>query len=241
MQEKTRGIVLRSLRYGDNALVVDIYTAVRGTVSFMVKIPRSRKAVLKSVFFRPLSILDIDFDYRQKASLQRLGDVRWGYTYTTLPYEPYKASIALFLAEFLCRVLKHEGENDSLFSYILYSLQWLDASERSFSNFHLVFITRLTRFLGFYPNVEAWREGDWFDMQNACFVHGRPLHVACLGPREAALIPLFMRMNYDSMRFFVMNRRERERFLEVLNDYYRLHVPEFPELKSLDVLKEVFS
>ena len=54
-------------------------------------------------------------------------------------------------------------------------------------------------------------------------------------------IPIFMRMNYDSMRFFAMNRRERERYIEVLNDYYRLHVPEFPELKSLDVLKEVFA
>lgn len=241
MQEKTQGVVLRSLKYGDNAWIVDIYTAVRGTVSFMVKIPHSRRSPLKSVLFRPLSILELVFDYRQKASLQRLSDVRWAYTYASLPYEPYKASIALFLAEFLCRVLKHEAENGPLFSYILYSLQWLDASGRAFSNFHLVFITRLTRFLGFYPNVEAWQEGDWFDMQNACFVHTRPAHAACLEPREAALIPLFMRMNYDSMRFFAMNRQERERFLEVLNAYYRIHVPEFPELKSLDVLKEVFA
>jgi DNA repair protein RecO (recombination protein O) len=43
------------------------------------------------------------------------------------------------------------------------------------------------------------------------------------------------------MRFFAMNRLERGRYLEVLDEYYRLHVPEFPELKSLDVLKEVFA
>jgi len=48
-------------------------------------------------------------------------------------------------------------------------------------------------------------------------------------------------MNYDTMRFFAMNRLERGRYLEVLDEYYRLHVPEFPELKSLDVLKEVFA
>ena len=149
--------------------------------------------------------------------------------------------MALFLAEFLCRALKHEADNGPLFSYVLYSLEWLDASERAFSNFHLVFITRLTRFLGFYPNVEAWHEGDFFDMANACFVPSRPLHHACLEPREAALIPLFMRMNYDSMRFFAMNRLERERYLEVLNEYYRLHIPEFPALKSPEVLKEVFA
>ena len=78
-------------------------------------------------------------------------------------------------------------------------------------------------------------------MRNACFVPSRPFHHAYLEPKEAAAIPIFMRMNYDSMRFFAMNRRERERYIEVLNDYYRLHVPEFPELKSLDVLKEVFA
>lgn len=241
MQEKTQGVVLRTLKYGDNSLIVDIYTATRGTVSFMVKLPKSRKATLKGVFFRPLSILEIDFDYRQKSALQRIRDVRFDYTYQSLPYDPYKSSIALFLAEFLCRVLKHEAGGGPLFSYILYSLQWLDASERAFSNFHLVFITRLTRFLGFYPNVEAWHEGDYFDMMNACFVPSRPFHHAYLEPKEAAAIPIFMRMNYDSMRFFAMNRRERERYIEVLNDYYRLHVPEFPELKSLDVLKEIFA
>lgn len=241
MQEKTQGVVLRTLKYNDNSLIVDIYTAIRGTVSFMVKLPKSRKAALKGVFFRPLSILEIDFDYRQKSALQRIRDVRFKYVYQTLPYDPRKSSMALFLAEFLCRVLKHEEGSDTLFSYILYSLQWLDASGEGFSNFHLVFLTRLTRFLGFYPNVEEWYKGDCFDMVEACFVSSSPSRHAYLEPQEAALIPLFMRMNYDTMRFFAMNRLERGRYLEVLDEYYRLHVPEFPELKSLDVLKEVFA
>ncbi len=241
MQKKTRGVVLHALKYDDNSLIVDIFTAERGTVPFMVRLPRSRRAGVRSVFFRPLSILEMDFDYRQKRALQRMRDVRFGYAYRSLPYDPYKSSIALFLAEFLHRALRHEAGGEPLFSYIYYSLQWLDASERAFSNFHLVFITRLTRFLGFYPNVEAWHEGDYFDMANACFVPRRPSHPSYLEPEEAAAIPVFMRMNYDTMRLFAMSRRQRERYVEVLNDYYRLHVPEFPELKSPEVLKEVFS
>ena len=49
MQEKTQGVVLRTLKYNDNSLIVDIYTATRGTVSFMVKLPKSRKATLKGI------------------------------------------------------------------------------------------------------------------------------------------------------------------------------------------------
>ena len=138
MQEKTQGVVLRTLKYNDNSLIVDIYTATRGTVSFMVKLPKSRKATLKGVFFRPLSILEIDFDYRQKSALQRIRDVRFDYTYQSLPYDPYKSSIALFLAEFLCRVLKHEAGGGPLFSYILYSFAMAGCQRTGFSNFHLV-------------------------------------------------------------------------------------------------------
>jgi DNA repair protein RecO (recombination protein O) len=114
-------------------------------------------------------------------------------------------------------------------------------AEKDFTNFHLVFVTKLIRFLGFYPNIEQYKRGDYFDMIGACFVARQPIHEAYLGPEEAMLVPLFMRMNYDSMRFFRLNHHHRERYMEVVNLYYRIHVPEFPELKSLEVLKEVFS
>ena len=81
----------------------------------------------------------------------------------------------------------------------------------------------------------------WFLSQRGGVAQGGLSRHAYLEPQEADLIPLFMRMNYDTMRFFAMNRLERGRYLEVLDEYYRLHVPEFPELKSLDVLKEVFA
>ena len=107
MLEKAQGVVLRALKYEEHSLIVDIYTSTRGTVSFLVRLPRSRKAATKGVFFRPLSILELDFDYRQKAALQRIRDVRFAYAYQSLPYDPYKSAMALFLAEFLCRALKN--------------------------------------------------------------------------------------------------------------------------------------
>lgn len=240
MLEKTRGIVLHTLKYSDSSLIVDVYTELLGTTSFMVRIPKSRKAALKSVFFQPLSLLELDCDFRLKVSLQKIKDVRVCYAYSSVPYHPYKSSMALFLAEFLYRALRQEVQNKPLFAYLFYSIQWLDRSLDHFSNFHLVFITRLTRFLGFYPNVEEYRSGDYFDMQNGRFCSCQPFHNAYLKPEEAARIPLIMRMNYDTMHLFVMNRIERNRYLEVLNDYYRLHVPDFPELKSLEILRQLF-
>ncbi len=37
-----------------------------------------------------------------------------------------------------------------------------------------------------------------------------------------------------------MSRQERNRCVEVIISYYRLHMPDFPELKTLPILKELF-
>ena len=49
-----------------------------------------------------------------------------------------------------------------------------------------------------------------------------------------------LRMNYDTIHLFAMSRGERNRCLAIINDYYRLHLPDFPILKILDVLRELF-
>ena len=146
----------------------------------------------------------------------------------------------MFLSEFLFRALKEEGRDEALFSYLAGSIMWLDACEKSFSNFHLVFLIRLSRFLGLYPNTEDYAEGAYFDLMNACFTIEKPFHGMFLHPGESARIVNLMRMKYDNMHLFAMNRMERNRCLDIINEYYRLHLPDFPELKSLSVLQELF-
>ena len=49
-----------------------------------------------------------------------------------------------------------------------------------------------------------------------------------------------MRMDFPTMRLFRLTQQERRRLLDVALAYYRLHLPEFPELKSLQVLKDLY-
>lgn len=241
MLQKTVGIVLHTLKYNDTSNIVDIYTRENGRASFLVSVPRSRKSAVKTVLFQPLSMIEFEADYRPMSNLYRIKEAKSWHPFRTLPYDPYKSSIAMFLAEFLYRALREEAENGPLFAYLEHSIRWLDECDRSFSNFHLVFLMRFSRFLGLYPNTEDYREGCFFDMLNACFVSVQPLHGAFLKPEEASRINLLMRMNYETMHLFTMSRLERNRCLIIMNDYYRLHLPDFPVLKSLDVLKELFS
>ena len=149
-----------------------------------------------------------------------------------------KLTIGLFVAEFLYHALRDEQHDAPLFNYVRNSIEWLDGAEKNFANFHLVFLMRLSRFLGFYPNLEE--ENDYFDLRGATFCATPPLHSDFLMPQEASRIRLLMRMDYPTMHLFRLSRTERNRILELLLLYYRLHLPSFPALRSLSVLQELY-
>lgn len=239
MYEKTRGIVLHSLRYNDDSLIVDILTENRGTVPFLVKMPKSHKSSVKTQLLRPLSIIELDMDYRPRQNMQRIRDMHVYEPYQSLPYEPLKSMVALFLGEVLYYALRNEDHNDRLFKFLLHSLCWFDIAESDYANFHLAFLIKMTRYLGFWPNCEDRDQMHFFDLQEGSFCTLHPIHTHYLKGEEAEWVPRFLKMNYQTMRRFKMNRQQRNYVLDQLCRYYRLHIPDFPEIKSLDVLKEV--
>jgi DNA repair protein RecO (recombination protein O) len=205
-----------------------------------VSIPKSTKAKIKKQLFQPLSILEIEFDSRPKVQLQKLADVRLALPFSSIPFHAHKLSISLFLAEFLYYALRGEQENELLFDYVANSLLWLDGQQDRFSNFHLVFLMRLSRFLGFYPNLDHYQSGDYFDLRESMFQSAPPVHRDFLFPEEANKVQLMMRMDFPTMHLYRMSHDDRNRLLEVTLKYYRLHLPDFPELKSVSVLQELY-
>lgn len=231
----SRGIVLRSLRYNDTQVITDIFTETSGTVSFML-----RCRATSAVTWQPLSLVDVEWEPRLRLSLQRPRELTLAHAWRTLPFLASKTAVTLFLGEFLAHALHDEQANAPLFDYITHALTWFDESDNHYVNFHVVFLLHLTRFLGFYPNVDDWTPSSYFDLLSATFTRARPQHVHYLNPEEAALVPKFLRMDIRSMRAVAITRDMRRRALEITTDFYRLHVPEFPELQSLAVLSEVF-
>lgn len=238
---KTRAIVLRTVKYGDNAIIADLLTEAQGRVSFLVRIPKTARGRVRRQHFLPLTLLSIDYDFRLCSSLQRLREVRIDQPYLHIPTNPSKQAILLFLAEFLTYATRDEQQNVPLFLFIRSSLLWLDETEARFANFHLVFMARMSRFLGFWPNLEDYHEGCYFDLRGATFTPLRPLHPDFLPPEDAAHVGLLMRISYPTMHVFLPTREERNRIAGIMLSYYRLHVPNMPDLRSLPVLRELFA
>jgi DNA repair protein RecO (recombination protein O) len=195
---------------------------------------------MKKQFFQPLTFLEIEVDVRPNIQLQKLSDVRLAMPFFSIPFHPHKLAISLFMAEFLYYALRSEQRNELLYDYLESSILWLDGQEGRFANFHLVFLMRLSRFLGFFPNLEHYQTGDYFDLRDSVFLPLPPIHRDFLYPEEAEKVQLMMRMDYPTMHLFQMSHQERNRLLEVVLIYYRLHLPDFPEMKSVEVLQELF-
>ena len=240
MLTKTQAIVLHSIKYGETRLIVDMFTRAYGRLSFIVSLPKSPRSKVKKQYFQPLTMLEIEADVRPKVQLQKVRDVRLSGPFSSIPFDPHKLSISLFVAEFLYHALRGEQQNVPLFDYVSSSILWLDAQQTNFANFHLVFLMRMSRFLGFYPNLDNYAPGDYFDLRESVFLPSPPVHREFLMPQEAEKVQLMMRMDFPTMHLFQMSHTERNRLLEVALVYYRLHLPDFPELKSVGVLQELF-
>lgn len=242
MLQTIQGVVLKVIKYNDSYNIVDFYTYQLGRASFMVRNTKSQKSKIKSLLFQPFTFLEFEAEIKPSATIHIIKEAKIHLHYSSLPYNPIKSSLALFLSEFLYHALRLEQANASFFTYIQYSAQWLDRIEGvQIANFHLVFLIRMSRFLGLYPNVESYSPGYYFDLIEASFVPFEPNHSAFIVPLEAKYIPLLMRINYRTMHLVSMNQQLRSKCLKAINDYYRIHIPNFPILKSLDVLHEVFN
>ena len=241
MLVKTEAIVIHALKYGESRMIVSLFTRSVGLVSCIVSIPKTNKGKVKKQLFQPLCLIDVECDVRPNVHLQKIRDARMLSPYSTIPLAPQKLAIVLFLAEFLYYALRGEQQTDEqLFDYMKHGLLWLDAAADGYANFHLTFLMHLSRFLGFYPNMEHYLPGDFFDLQAGTFCSEPPLHKDFLRQDDASRMRILMRMDYQTMHLFRINRTDRNRCLSIILTYYRLHLSGFPELKSLAVLQELF-
>lgn len=241
MEVKTRAIVLQTIKYGDSQLIVDFYTEKLGRLSFMVRIPKSSKGKMKRQLFQPLTLLMLEFDHRPTANLQKLKDVAICDPFRSIPFSPYKLGISMFIAELLSYATRNEQTHLALYEFIHSSIVWLDEAEDAFSNFHIVFMIRLTFFLGFSPNIESGMDGEYFDLEDGCFVSYVPTHTHYLGREDSFRLVSLIRLEYKTMHLYTMSRSDRNRCVEVILEYYKLHVPGFPDLRSFPILKELFA
>lgn len=238
----TEAFVLRQTRYDDRTIIADMLCEECGRVSFLVRLPKTKHGGLNKAFFQPMTLLEIAFDLRKEKNLQHLRSARTAMVYKDIPFSPSKLAVTCFLAEFLQYVTRDEdGQTEGIFTFIRQSMQWYDRAEKGYGNFHLIYIMEMMRYLGFYPEYATYREGNLFDMREGVFSSHTPSHPDHLTAAQTRLLVILLRTGYDSMSHISLTQQERNDTLDSILRYCRLHLPVFPDLRSLPVLREMFA
>lgn len=237
---QTKGIVLNRVQYGETSLIVNVYTEKFGRQAYIVKGGRSKKSVSKSNLFRPFFLLEMEVYHREGKNIQSLKEVRITEALNNLIFDVRKSSIALFLTEVVSKVLREEEANPDLFLFLYNSIRYLDLCEDSVQNFHLYFLTKLTRFLGFYPQMNWSPEQAFFDMDNGRFVSAANFHAHCLNKAESRMLISLFNTSIDEINNLIMNAKNRDDILRAILNFYALQSQGFTSLKSLAVIRELF-
>lgn len=220
MLHKTRGIVFRFVKYGETSIIVSIFTELFGLQSYIVNGIRSKSGKNRIALYQPLTLLDLVVYHRENANINRISEVKCLYPYQTIPTTINKATIAMFIAEVLNKTVKEESHAQELSDFLIRSLISFDQMEGKTANFHLLFLLRLARLLGF----------------GAQHIHD------VLGTRttseenERLLSQLLSAEYFDQIEMQNSSRRE---ILDLIIKFFSDHIENLGEIKSIQVLREV--
>jgi DNA repair protein RecO (recombination protein O) len=242
---KTKGIVLRTIKYGDTSVVVSIFTELFGIQSYMVNGVRSssKKGSGKANLFQPAAILDLVVYHNELKHLQRIREFKWDHLYRNIFSDVKKNAVALFMVELLHKCLKQPEANPDLFQFAEDALIRLDQSEdRVTANFPLFFALQIAVLFGFRITDNFSEQNIFFDLQEGQFVSQRPAHSHILEEKQAAVTAQLLKvMQPEELEQIRLNHDFRRNLLYAYETYYALHIQDFGTMKTLPVLKEILN
>jgi len=241
MLHKTRGIVLRTINHRESSVICQIFTESFGLQSYIINGVKKNRAKIHINILQPLHLLDLVVYHKNSGGIQRVSEARQLPIFQSIPYDDKKRSLAIFITEVLQKCLKQQSADEPLFEYIYYAVSWLDSTTEVSSNFHLYFLLRLSKFIGFYPVLPAKENPAYFDLKEGIFCNFPPYHQFYLSDKETRQWINLMSSSFKDIYSLQISLQDRRILLDHILDYYALHIENFGNIKSHYILEEVFS
>ncbi|MBS1731584.1 MAG: DNA repair protein RecO [Bacteroidetes bacterium] len=245
MVHKTKGIVIRCIKFGDTSLIAHIFTELFGLQSYLIKGIRktSKKKPNHIVFFQAGAILDLEVYHNNLKNLQYIKEYSWAFVYQQVLFNVVKNAIVSFNMELLQQVLKQPEPMPELFEFVEYSLHYVDESDQAAAaNVPLFFMLKLSHLLGFQIFGEYHVNSPVLDLQAGNFVSNIPDSPFYLIQEDARVISELNKIaSFSELPNIVLNQQKRRALLSAYLQYLKMHIEGMKEPKSFFVLQEVLS
>ncbi|HQW04937.1 MAG: DNA repair protein RecO [Flavobacteriales bacterium] len=235
MLHTTRAVVLKTIRHGDNTVIVKAFAEQLGVRSFLVRTGKKKGASAASL--QPLSRVELVADEHAERDLIMVRELRMERPFLAVTFDPVRATLALFVQEVLYKVLHGEAADPDLYAFVEEALEAMDTVP-DIRNFPLVFLVRLSGHLGFRPSPPGLGQ-DRFDLREGEFVRGAAPHGHTLGPVLSQHLAALLPIEFASLPGPLIPTAQRRELLDHLLLYFRMHVEGLGELRSPAVLQQV--
>jgi len=240
MLSKTKGIVFRTVKFRESSLILDVYTRELGLKTLIINGVRKKKAHTSASILQVMSLLDLVIYDQENRDINRIKEVKSDHIYRHIPFDIRKSSVGMFMLEVSRNSIKEKEANPILFDFLEQSFQCLDETTNSISSFHISFLLNFSSILGFQPENNYSSDNTFFDLREGTFINKPPLHKDYIDSESSSFMPLFMKNSLESSHEIKLEKEQRMGLLEGLTKYFRIHLGDFGEIKSLEIFKEIF-
>ena len=238
MLQTTKGIVLRSIKYGETSLIVTIFTELYGILSYHAQGVRKSKKN-NAGLLQPSLLLILETDHKPNKNLQHLRSFHPAFFYQTIQEDVIKNSIAIFSAELLLRLLPEQAEHPDLFDFCFNYFQLLDrSSTNEIANFPLYFLVKTGEFLGYKITGKYADETPYLDIHNGSF-SSKETYDFAINSNEADIFSTLIHATEKEFFSIKLSSHTRNIFTDWYIEFLRLHSQHLGQIKSLEVLRAI--
>jgi DNA repair protein RecO (recombination protein O) len=236
MLKTVEGIITRTVKYGDSSMILDLLTPDRGIQSFIIGGIRTKGKRNRSSLVQVLNLVTIEAYVKDSGQLSRIKEISYSYIYKAIPFDIVKSSIATFIIEVSRKALKSSDDSHHAYHYVMKGLIHLDNAQTDIAHFHIRFLIGMTRLLGFAINDNYSPSHPYFNLKDGAFQFTREDHRLSLDEDHSRYLHMYL----NHTDYNQIPRADRREILNRLVDFYKFHIEDFGNLKSLDILQSLY-
>ena len=241
----TQGLVLHTTKYGETSIIAKVFTRELGLCSYIIKGVRSASGRTKQNLLQPLSHLEMTVYSNPKRQLQYIKEMRIAAHYSNIREDGVKMALLFFMDEVLYKSLKEAEENRALFDYVVDEMRRLDSENRA-STMPIEFLLHTARHLGIEPMDNYSQREPLFNLKEGRFLAAPSAYSAATNPNTAYFLDAqsssHLHCCLSSSRSNgqpQLNAAQRNQTLNNLLEYYHVHLSDFHNFTSHQILHTV--
>lgn len=237
MLEKTEGIVLKTIKYGESSLIVKLFTEKFGLIPVIFKGIRNSKKK-EFTILQPGFIIDIFIYYKENKNILLSKEKNIHYLFQTITQDIAKLSVVYFIVEIAIRCIKEHQVSTKEYLFIKNFLIQLDNETGSIENYPMLFMSQLSYLLGFKPMYEKTEEQAFFNLEKGVF-ENIPQPQIHQDSESSTLLHKMLTL-LDKNKTIAFNPTERKKILDTWIVYYQHQIPDFKQLQTPHILHQLF-